>query len=443
MKKALMFLFSFALVFGLMSSMAFAVDESQHYDFQVRVNGETSVTANVGDEVTVNVVLKGDPSPFQVYAIQDELVYDTTGLQLIDGSNTTAADFRFSTRPMSNGVDNKIIIAYVSFSLNGKTMEDGVELASFKMKVLKQGTFKISSVNYKTSTSSAMDVYASVSNDVTIKTPGGSNGGNGGGGSTTASYSVTFDTNGGSTVAKQTVEDGKKATKPADPTKAGYEFTGWFTDKECTKAFDFNTAIKADTTLYAGWKAAGGTTTNFTDMENHWAKDAVNFVVSKGLFNGTSDTLFSPDENMTRGMLVTVLWRLNDKPAVDSAAKFTDVAAEAYYADAVAWASANGIVNGVSATEFAPNANITREQMAAMMYRYAQFQKYDVSVGESTNILSFDDAAKVSEYAVPSVQWAVGAGLMNGRTETTLVPQGNATRAEVATILQRFVNNVK
>ena len=104
MKKALMFLFSFALVFGLMSSMAFAVDESQHYDFQVRVNGETSVTANVGDEVTVNVVLKGNPSPFQIYAIQDELVYDTTCLKLVEGSNATAPDFRFSTRPMSNGI---------------------------------------------------------------------------------------------------------------------------------------------------------------------------------------------------------------------------------------------------------------------------------------------------------------------------------------------------
>ena len=186
----------------------------------------------------------------------------------------------------------------------------------------------------------------------------------------------------------------------------------------------------------------GTSATPFTDVAaGAWYVDAVQYVYEKGMMNGTSATSFSPDETTTRGMIVTMLHRLENEPSA-TASDFTDVAAGAYYADAVAWAAANGVVNGISETAFAPETAITREQMAAILYRYAQLKGYDVSVGEDTNILSYTDAGQISEYAIPAMQWACGAGLIQGNTATTLNPKGNATRAEVATILMRFCEDV-
>ena len=172
-----------------------------------------------------------------------------------------------------------------------------------------------------------------------------------------------------------------------------------------------------------------------------WYADAVQYVVDKGMMNGTGENSFSPDETTTRGMIVTMLYRLENEPA-KSASAFNDVAAGSWYADAVAWAAEQGVVNGISDTAFAPDTAITREQMAAILYRYAQLKGYDVSVGENTNILSYTDAASISEYAIPAMQWACGAGLITGDTATTLNPLGNATRAEVATILMRFLEQL-
>ena len=180
----------------------------------------------------------------------------------------------------------------------------------------------------------------------------------------------------------------------------------------------------------------------FADVSvDAWYADAVQYVVDKGMMNGTSENSFSPDETTTRGMIVTMLYRLENEPAA-SASAFNDVAAGSWYADAVAWAAEQGVVNGVSDTAFAPDTAITREQMAAILYRYAQLKGYDVSVGEDTNILSYTDAASISEYAIPAMQWACGAGLITGDTATTLNPLGNATRAEVATILMRFLEQL-
>lgn len=181
----------------------------------------------------------------------------------------------------------------------------------------------------------------------------------------------------------------------------------------------------------------------FVDVTNDaWYADAVQYVVDKGMMNGTGENSFSPDETTTRGMVVTMLYRLENEPAA-SASAFNDVAAGSWYADAVAWAAEQGVVNGISDTAFAPDTAITREQMAAILYRYAQLKGYDVSVDENTNILSYADADQISEYAIPAMQWACGSGLITGNTATTLNPKGNATRAEVATILMRFCESVE
>ena len=180
---------------------------------------------------------------------------------------------------------------------------------------------------------------------------------------------------------------------------------------------------------------------NFADVAaDAWYADAVQYVYENGMMSGTSETTFSPDLTTTRGMIVTILYRLENEPTVTGTTAFTDVAADQYYANAVAWAAQNGIVSGIDATTFAPNNAITREQMAAILYRYAQFKGYDVSVKADLSV--YTDAAQVSTYATDAMAWANGAQLITGTSQATLTPAGNATRAQVATILMRFCENI-
>ena len=176
----------------------------------------------------------------------------------------------------------------------------------------------------------------------------------------------------------------------------------------------------------------------FTDAAaDAWYYDAVDYVYQNGLMTGTSATTFAPDGTMTRAMLVTILHRQAGVPQVNYALPFDDVAEGAWYTEAVRWAASEGIVTGMSATAFEPNAPITREQFAAILYRYAQKTGADVSAGEDTNILSYADALDVSEYAVPAMQWACGAGVIQG-SGANLNPKDGATRAEAAAMLMRF-----
>ena len=178
----------------------------------------------------------------------------------------------------------------------------------------------------------------------------------------------------------------------------------------------------------------------FTDVrESDWFYEDVAFAYENGLFAGTSDTTFSPNASMTRAMLVTVLYRLEGQPAVNGRSGFSDVQYNGYYEDAVTWAADNSIVNGTSTTTFSPNANVTREQMAAILYRYAQHKKYNTAASSGLN--GFTDHASVSGYAAASLEWAVSEKLVNG-SAGKLMPTGNATRAQVAAILHRFVENV-
>ena len=168
----------------------------------------------------------------------------------------------------------------------------------------------------------------------------------------------------------------------------------------------------------------------------------MSYVYENGLMTGTSATTFAPDMTTTRSMVATILWRLEGSPVVDYAMTFTDVDSSTWYTEAVRWAASEGIITGYGNGNFGPNDSITREQMATMLYRYAQYKGYDVSVGENTNILSYTDFAELGEYAVAAMQWAVGAGIINGTSASTLSPRGNATRAEVAVILMRYCKSV-
>lgn len=179
----------------------------------------------------------------------------------------------------------------------------------------------------------------------------------------------------------------------------------------------------------------------FTDVrKKDWFYEDVAYVVENGLFHGTSKTTFSPNAPMTRGMLVTVLYRLADKPETTAASSFTDVAKEQYYAAPIAWAAENGIVSGMSQTHFAPNEQVTREQLAAILYRFAQKQGYGTA--RAAGLTGFADYSRISGYALDVLRWANAEKLVSGRSETELSPQGQATRAEVAAILHRFAENV-
>ena len=178
----------------------------------------------------------------------------------------------------------------------------------------------------------------------------------------------------------------------------------------------------------------------FTDIaDNAWYADAVRYVYKHGLMAGTSATTFAPDVTTSRSMIATILWRMAGSPVVNYAMDYTDVAQGQWYSEAIRWAASEGIVGGYGNGLFGTNDPITREQLATMLWRYAQSEGYDVSVGESTNILSYTDVANLADYAIAAMQWAVGAGIINGTGDgSALTPQGQATRAQAAVMLMRF-----
>lgn len=180
---------------------------------------------------------------------------------------------------------------------------------------------------------------------------------------------------------------------------------------------------------------------DYTDVsESDWFYEDVVYALDKGIMSGTDDNLFSPDLSTSRGMIVTILWRLEGMPEAKSENVFTDVAEGSYYEDAITWASENGIVSGYSENTFAPDDDITREQLASILYRYASFKGADLAA--STDISRYSDASEVSEYAVAAVEWAVAKELINGTGESELSPKGTAQRCQTAAILHRFNESV-
>lgn len=176
----------------------------------------------------------------------------------------------------------------------------------------------------------------------------------------------------------------------------------------------------------------------FTDVaENAWYRESVQFVYAKGIMSGTANDVFSPNMTTTRGMIVTILHRLSGEPEAETC-DFTDVSAYAYYAEAISWASEAGIVNGYGNGCFGPNDPITREQMASILCRYTDYCGYDT--GKTAELSQFKDWESISGYAVEFMEWAVGEGLISGTGDDLLSPRGNATRAQVATIITRYLD---
>jgi len=254
-------------------------------------------------------------------------------------------------------------------------------------------------------------------------------------------YTLRFETGGGSDISsvREAYNTYIDLTQYV-PTWRGHTFIGWYSERGLTNKVS-GVYLTKDMTVYALWRVDEnpGTGANpFTDVfEKDWFYGDVMFVYENGLMLGTSKTLFSPHGTATRGMMATILWRMEGSPAPKGKNSFTDVVAGKWYADAITWAAENGIFAGYGKDKFGPDDPITREQLAAIFYRYAGYKGYDLTV--KGNLDKFKDADKVTDYAKMAMQWAVSSGLVKGKSGNLLDPQGTATRAEIATMLHRFI----
>ena len=254
-------------------------------------------------------------------------------------------------------------------------------------------------------------------------------------------YTLRFETGGGSDIpsVREAYNTYIDLTQYV-PTWRGHTFIGWYSERSLMNKVS-GVYLTKDMTVYAGWRVDEnpGTGANpFTDVsEKDWFYGDVMFVYENGLMLGTSKTLFSPHGTATRGMMATILWRMEGSPAPKGKNSFTDVEAGKWYADAITWTAENGIFAGYGKDKFGPDDPITREQLAAIFYRYADYKGYDLTV--KGNLDKFKDADKITDYAKTAMQWAVGSGLMKGKSGNLLDPQGTATRAEIAAMLHRFI----
>lgn len=266
---------------------------------------------------------------------------------------------------------------------------------------------------------------------------------------TTYAVNVNAATNGAVAADKKTASKGTTVTVTASPSK-GYVVDAVkvvdkdgkdvaVTEKDGKYVF---TMPASAVTVTGSFKAEtpAPVALPFTDVKSgNWFYDAVKYAYAQGLMTGTSATTFAPNGTMNRAMIVTVLYRLEKSPAVTGASKFTDVPAGQWYSDAVAWAAANKIVNGYDETTFGPMNAVTREQMAAILFRYEQVKGLE-NVTLEENLNRFPDQNKISAYAIPALQWAVGQKIINGNADGTLDPTGTATRAQVAQIFTNLLN---
>ncbi len=418
-------------------------------------NGEYTITgmADAGSRIVYGKneeVLAGADGSFAVSGQLDES--ETSAVIMLYAqdiaANTSSPQMATVTKKISNTVTVNESYAEVSgsgeysngetvtikagersgYTFGGWTTDSGVQLADSKAAVT---TF--------TMPDKAVTVTANWTK---------SGGSSGGGGGSTARYTVSFETNGGSGIGSIRVGKNETVAEPKKPLRANFEFDGWYTDKELKNRYDFSEKVTKSFTLYAKWteKDNGGTTPDgawknpFNDVgKDDWFYDSVRYANENGLMKGISNTEFAPENDITRAMFVTVLYRIENEPQT-AAAAFIDIESGSYYEKAVAWASNNGIIFGISENQFAPDDNITREQMAAIIYRYATFKGYDITTSGS---IAYTDNGDISDYAKDAVIWAAEKSVMSGMADGSFAPGSNATRAQAAAVFMRILENLK
>ena len=355
-----------------------------------------------------------------------DIAYLDIKLQIKTGSNPDVWEDVTSANFPQGGID--ITILYSALGQSGLDSSYNYSVAH----MLENGT--VENLSAKGGTSGVTFHVNSLSPFAIgwYKASSPSGGGGGGGGGAVSTYTLTFDTNGGSAIDKITKDSGTTIDLTAyKPTRAGYTFAGWFSDKALTKAVT-SVKLTANTTVYAKWTQNGGTAENpFVDVkEGAYYYDAVLWAVEQKVTSGTSATTFSPDASCTRAQMVTFLWRAAGSPKVENGKNpFADVKADAYYYDAVLWAVEKGVTSGTSATTFSPDATVTRGQTVTFLYRNA-------GSPEVSGTMPFTDVEADAYYA-KAVQWAVQQKITTGTSETTFSPMSDCTRGQIVTFLYR------
>lgn len=390
-------------------------------------------TATVSKESDTLYATFTNPHGFSTFTITTEQTAEAT----LNGVNYTS--FQDAVNAANNGDVITVLKDNLSATMSG----------SSRTITVKNGSAV--SINV-TVNGDKQTLQSSSSHNFTYTRPSsGGPGSSGGSISTPTTYAVNVNaaTNGAVAADKKTASKGTMVTVTTSPSK-GYVVDAVkvvdkdgkdvaVTEKDGKYVF---TMPASAVTVTGSFKAEtpAPVALPFTDVKSgNWFYDAVKYAYEQGLMTGTSATTFAPNGTMNRAMIVTVLYRLEKSPAVTGASKFTDVPAGQWYSDAVAWAAANKIVNGYDETTFGPMNAVTREQMAAILFRYEQVKGLE-NVTLEENLNRFPDQNKISAYAIPALQWAVGQKIINGNADGTLDPTGTATRAQVAQIFTNLLN---
>ena len=404
--------------------MSVAASAKSEFAFQIAADGKTEKTVVAGDCVTVTFVLERTDAqePFPMYAMQNEICYDSTFFRLVEGSVLTEANIRTNDISMR---DHHRAFYMNTLSLGENALWNANTLVgSFQLEVIgTTGVTEIYCNNPKVSRPNGSGSYNVAANTVTVEI--------------SKNCSVVFETDGGSAVETRIVKQGQALSRPAEPTRHGYRFDGWYRDIDRKQAWNFAAdTVDKNLHLYAKWVKEANVS-SFVDVSvSDWFVGDVEYVFANGLMDGVGGGAFAPYQNTSRAMIVTVLWRMEGKPVNDSVLSFTDVPSGQWYTEAIRWAADKGIVTGYSAQVFGPNDSITREQLAAILYRYAGYKGHDVS--SRADLHGFTDLNKVSAWARDALSWANGKGLINGMPDGTLDPLGKANRCQTAAILHRF-----
>lgn len=430
-------------------------------------SGNQKVTLKSAQDTTVSSATVTVKIP----AFADKKVYiNHADKNLYVATAQTDGTIEFTTNgfsPFTFSLSNPDVVAevngnaYKTLQEAANAAKDGEEINIVKNDKLDLNFTDTKSVKVTNKTSDKITVkFNSVNKDVAkdatetftyTRPSSGGPGSSGGSISAPTTYNVNVNaaTNGAVAADKKTASKGTTVTVTASPSK-GYVVDAVkvvdkdgkdvaVTEKDGKYVF---TMPASAVTVTGSFKAEtpAPVALPFTDVKSgNWFYDAVKYAYAQGLMTGTSATTFAPNGTMNRAMIVTVLYRLEKSPAVTGASKFTDVPAGQWYSDAVAWAAANKIVNGYDETTFGPMNAVTREQMAAILFRYEQVKGLE-NVTLEENLNRFPDQNKISAYAIPALQWAVGQKIINGNADGTLDPTGTATRAQVAQIFTNLLN---
>lgn len=421
MKGFLKRLFLITLLLGCLSVSAAAAPD---FSFRLAADGKQEKTVSTGDYLTVTFTLErtDEDKSYSMYAMQNEICYDSEFFRLVEGSVLTTNNVQTNDIALR---DHYRAFYMNILSMGGNTVWNASTLVgSFQLEVIgTSGVTEIFCENAKVSQPDGSGSYPTWTNTVSIVI--------------SQDCTVVFETEGGSAVAPQTVKRGSRMQRPADPVRAGYRFAGWYRDVDRLEPWDFAAdTVEVNLHLYAKW-VKDHTVSKYLDITpTDWFYGDVEYVFSHGLMDGVGNGMFAPYQDTNRAMIVTILWRLEGKHTAAGPLSFTDVPYGQWYTEAIRWASEKGIVTGYSAQSFGPNDTITREQMAAILYRYAGYKGYNTAARGDLN--SFRDCNTVSTWARDAMSWANSEMLINGMPGSLLAPQGSANRSQTAAILHRF-----